>query len=269
MSYRDPAAALRTRRDTIVSRLAEARRVVAEAREREAHIAGLEQDLAAVDALLADERLEAEESATSLLDDVRIASPCLAKWDDMIGDDRLRFCGQCNKNVYNLSALARAEAEALLREGERLEAQQGVGLCVRLYRRADGTVLTADCPDGVRRKKRRLAIFGAVGGGLMAAGAAAELFGAAARQGSMVAVPAPITGEMATMGAIPRPLPVPPPVRSPVPSPVVTHPDPRKGGPFAGATNPHPQADLQPTMGLRARRIEAKPAGSPAVGDRF
>ena len=97
----------------------------------------------------------------------------------MVGDDRVRFCGQCAKNVHNLSALSRGEADALLREAQAVEAARTGAMCVRLYRRTDGTVLTADCPEGVRRKRRRLAVFGAVGGGLMAAGAVTELFGAA------------------------------------------------------------------------------------------
>jgi hypothetical protein len=265
MSYRDPSAALRTRRETIVSRLAQARRVAAEAWEHEAQIAGLEQDLAAVDALLADGRLEAE-SVTSLLDDVRIASPCPANWDDMVGDDRVRFCGQCTKNVYNLSAMPRAEAEALLREGERRDAQQGAGMCVRLYRRADGTVLTADCPDGVRRKKRRLAIFGAVGGGLMAAGAAAELFGATRMQGA-IPLPVPTTGDIATTGAVATPLPVTPPEPPPVPAPAEIHPGPLKGGSWiGGARAPYPQPHVQGEM---VPRRPAKAAGSSIIGDTF
>jgi len=37
------------------------------------------------------------------LDHVRIAAPCPADWDRMLGNDRVRFCGQCSLNVYNLS----------------------------------------------------------------------------------------------------------------------------------------------------------------------
>ena len=152
----------------------------------------------------------------SLLDNVRVASPCTASWDDMIGDDRVRFCQECTKNVYNLSALSREDAEALLRASQEREAARGEGMCVCLYRRADGTVLTADCPEGMRRKKRRLALFGAVGGGLMAAGAAAaELFGGSQHTGN--APLPPLTGAVATMGEAPvlrpevPPVPVPPP----------------------------------------------------------
>ncbi len=99
-----------------------------------------------------------------LLETIRIASPCNADWEKMIGDDQIRFCAHCQKDVYNLSGMAREEAETLIREREG-------ELCVRLYRRADGTVLTADCPVGVRKKRVRRVAIATVGGGLMAAGA--------------------------------------------------------------------------------------------------
>ena len=38
-----------------------------------------------------------------------IASPCTASWDDMEGDDKVRFCGECELNVYNLSAMTEGE----------------------------------------------------------------------------------------------------------------------------------------------------------------
>lgn len=33
------------------------------------------------------------------LHELRVASPCRADWDKMQGDDRMRFCGTCAKNV--------------------------------------------------------------------------------------------------------------------------------------------------------------------------
>jgi hypothetical protein len=83
-----------------------------------------------------------------VLDEIRVATPCQADWDEMSGDERVRLCGQCQKNVYNLSAMTRVEAEALVRENEGR-------LCVRFFRRADGTLLTSDCPIGVERKRLR------------------------------------------------------------------------------------------------------------------
>jgi hypothetical protein len=78
----------------------------------------------------------------TLLDEVRIASPCPARWEDMVGDNRSRHCRSCNKTVYDLSELTATQALALIHE------KQG-DLCVRLFRRADGRVLTADCPVGL------------------------------------------------------------------------------------------------------------------------
>ena len=83
------------------------------------------------------------------LETLRVASPCAADWDAMDGTDKARFCPACRKNVYNLSQMTRAEAEALV---ARTEGR----LCVRFYTRADGTVLTQDCPVGLRAVRRRL-----------------------------------------------------------------------------------------------------------------
>jgi hypothetical protein len=81
------------------------------------------------------------------LDDVRIATPCPASWADMSGDDRKRQCAECRLNVYNLSAMTRAEATAFLEQSEGR-------VCVRFYRRIDGTVLTSDCPVGLATTAR-------------------------------------------------------------------------------------------------------------------
>ncbi len=57
-------------------------------------------------------------SFTSPLNSIKVASPCSADWEAMIGNDRKRFCGQCKLNVYNLSGMARKEAEGLLMNSE-------------------------------------------------------------------------------------------------------------------------------------------------------
>lgn len=88
-------------------------------------------------------------NAAELLAKIRIASPCSARWEDMTGDERARFCGQCSKHVYHLSAMTADEAAAIIREKEGK-------LCVRFYQRRDGTVLTADCPIGAMQFVRRL-----------------------------------------------------------------------------------------------------------------
>jgi carboxypeptidase family protein len=80
---------------------------------------------------------------------IRIASPCSADWNKMIGDERVRHCGGCNLNVYNLSAMTE-------REVQRLIAGSNGRLCTRFYRRADGTILKQDCPRGLRAVARRV-----------------------------------------------------------------------------------------------------------------
>jgi hypothetical protein len=83
------------------------------------------------------------------LEQIHIASPCSAKWSDMEGDDKVRFCRECHKNVFNLSAMNPSEAESLLQDVESVR-------CVRLYRRADGTVITDDCPVGLRQTRKAI-----------------------------------------------------------------------------------------------------------------
>ncbi len=90
---------------------------------------------------------------TSPLDNIRIASPCSASWEGMFGSERKRFCGDCKLNVYNLSNMSRQEAENLILSSEGR-------LCVRFFRRADGTILTKNCPVGwaaVKKRASRLA----------------------------------------------------------------------------------------------------------------
>lgn len=84
----------------------------------------------------------------SPLSNIRVASPCPANWDAMYGDERKRFCGECKLNVYNLSGMTTEEAEQLVTNHEGR-------LCVRFYRRADGSVITADCPIGLAKLRQR------------------------------------------------------------------------------------------------------------------
>lgn len=85
----------------------------------------------------------------STLDKVHIAAPCSADWDNMFGNERVRFCEQCKLNVYNLSEMSKVEAERLIDQTEGR-------LCVRFYRRQDGSIITQNCPVGLRAIKRRL-----------------------------------------------------------------------------------------------------------------
>lgn len=94
---------------------------------------------------------------------IEVASPCAERWDRMKGDNRSRFCGRCRLNVYNLSAMSRPEVDYLM-------IRTGGRLCVRFYRRQDGTVLLQDCPVGRARKliRRALIVAGALLVGVIA-----------------------------------------------------------------------------------------------------
>ena len=84
------------------------------------------------------------------LNDLRIASPCTASWQDMTGSDQVRLCRQCNLHVYDISEMTRDETAALIANSEGR-------ICARLHRRADGTVITRDCPVGLRALRKRVA----------------------------------------------------------------------------------------------------------------
>ncbi len=81
---------------------------------------------------------------------LRVASPCSVGWETMTGNERVRRCHSCELNVYNTAEMTRAEVENLVATHEGR-------LCIRLYKRADGTVLTKDCPVGFRAYKKRVA----------------------------------------------------------------------------------------------------------------
>lgn len=87
--------------------------------------------------------------ASPKLNSIRVARPCPSEWEAMRGSDRVRHCADCDLNVYNLSALSAEDAQVLIEETEGR-------LCVRFYRRADGTILTQNCPGEVDIPRERL-----------------------------------------------------------------------------------------------------------------
>jgi hypothetical protein len=103
--------------------------------------------------------------SSSSLELITVPVPCQASWDGMRGDDRVRFCSKCRQRVYNLSEMTRKAAAALVaaKEGQ---------LCVRFYRRPDGTVITRDCRAGLWAFRRPL-----LGGIVVAAGLLLALLG--------------------------------------------------------------------------------------------
>jgi len=156
---------------------------------------------------------------TNPLSNIKIASPCSQDWDSMVGDTRKRFCGECNLNVYNLSGMTKVEAESLLINAEGR-------LCVRFYKRSDGTILTEDCPVGWAAFKRRVSktaaavaslVFGVIGGlGFSALFNKSEserdrhIMGDVAYKTTPTPTPTPkATPEIPLMGAVALPSPTP------------------------------------------------------------
>jgi hypothetical protein len=144
MTYRNDLDALAARHDALEAEVAE------KSRERDR-----------VADLLADAKARAK---LPVLPNIRVATPCTADWNQMTGDDRVRHCATCDKDVFNLSAMAREDAEALI-------LQKAGDLCARYYQRTDGTILLADCTVGVAQKRKRRVI--AAGAAMLLAGGGA------------------------------------------------------------------------------------------------
>jgi hypothetical protein len=80
----------------------------------------------------------------NVLDTISIPTHCTVPWDEMEGNDRSRLCARCQHQVHDVSELTADEALALLRG-------PGEPPCLRIYRRTDGRVLTAEC---MKRRER-------------------------------------------------------------------------------------------------------------------
>ena len=98
----------------------------------------------------------------NLLDRIGFSFRCPMDWEAMEGDEQSRFCLRCRKMVHDLSALSAEEAESFLRENP--------GACVRILRRADGSVVTRGCPRE-QAKLRKAALTTAVAAGTAAVAA--------------------------------------------------------------------------------------------------
>lgn len=74
-------------------------------------------------------------SKINLLDAVRVETPCEQDWKTMRGNDEVRFCDHCAKDVHNLSAMTRKRARKLV-------AESNGNICIRYARRPDGKIQT-------------------------------------------------------------------------------------------------------------------------------
>lgn len=101
-----------------------------------------------------------------LLDRLQVPVPCTADWDSMVGNDQVRFCNHCNLKVTNLSAMTRADARRLVRES-------GGKLCVRYYRKPDGSLLTAPAERLIHISRRASKVAAGAFGAVLTLSAAA------------------------------------------------------------------------------------------------
>ncbi len=194
--YRDDREALEERLASLQAELTRVRDSLKSLGEEQRAAESLEKEIAGLRSQLADRAKRGE------LENLSVAAPCNADWDAMKGDDRVRFCGSCQKNVYNLSALSRVDAEHLIAKHE------GPPPCIRLYKRRDGTVITNDCPVGRKRRRLRRIVAASVGGTFLAAGAMLARWRSGPcgmmTQGEMV-MPVGTTSMMGAPPAMPQP----------------------------------------------------------------
>lgn len=152
MAYRDDSEPLHERYASLTEELEQTRAHAQALSSREAALAKELEDLRT---RLVDGRRHLPAAK------LRIASPCSASWEAMFGDERTRFCGECQKQVHDLTKMSAAEVDLFLL------AHSG-GACVRIFERADGRVLTEDCPVGVRRRRARALVASMLGTGACA-----------------------------------------------------------------------------------------------------
>lgn len=120
---------------------------------------------------------------TDLLERIQISTPCDADWDSMVGNDQVRFCSHCNLSVTNLSSMTRSDARRLVRES-------GGRLCIRYYRRPDGSLLTAPAERLQQAARRASKLAAGAFGAMLTLSASAS-----AQSGAQTFVAAPNASE--------------------------------------------------------------------------
>jgi hypothetical protein len=114
--------------------------------------------------------------SATILDRISIPSPCSADWDEMTGNEQVRFCQHCSKHVNNLSEMTRKQALEMV-------ARSKGRLCVRYYRRPNGRVQTdGSMHNQLYQIKRRAS--------LLATGAFTAVLGLASGVAAQTSAPA-------------------------------------------------------------------------------
>jgi hypothetical protein len=90
----------------------------------------------------------------SAVQSIIIENPCSVRWEEMRGDEAVRFCDRCKLNVHNLTGMSQKEAEQLI-------TSQPKRPCVYFYRRDDGVIVTDNCPKMLRPVRNRISAYAA------------------------------------------------------------------------------------------------------------
>ena len=159
-----------------------------------------------------------------------IEKPCAADWDEMRGDDKVRHCDECDREVYAISKMTELEAELRL-----LNAPDALP-CIRYARDASGNVIHA--ADLVRSdylanrpgtSARAFVMASALGSALVTRDAGAKPPVVAAAEPTQCVPyeqpapppPAPSAGAAAAPATRPAPAPPAAPTAAPQPEPVM------------------------------------------------
>lgn len=84
-----------------------------------------------------------------VLSRVNVASPCAMSFEDMDGDEKVRFCQQCRKNVHNLSNMSKKEAAEVI-------AKSNGKVCAFFSRDAKGKIVTDNCPEFLKATRNKV-----------------------------------------------------------------------------------------------------------------
>ncbi|HQU82024.1 MAG TPA: carboxypeptidase-like regulatory domain-containing protein [Pyrinomonadaceae bacterium] len=85
----------------------------------------------------------------NFLDAIDVKTPCDESWEEMTGNNEVRFCSHCAKNVHNISAMTRTKAEKLVKDSNGQ-------ICVRYVKNPQGKIV--NLPPKLTQIKRRAAL---------------------------------------------------------------------------------------------------------------
>jgi hypothetical protein len=123
-------------------------------------------------------------SKKDVINAIEVKEACSESWDEMQGNDQVRFCSHCAKDVNNISEMTRKEALRLVRRSEG-------NLCIRYIK--DPKTSRPLFSEKIYKKTRRA---GRLAAGVMTA--SISLSSAAYAQGSMRRAPEPANTEQAS-----------------------------------------------------------------------